>query len=313
MRPRTLTTRRTSRPRLAAAAATGLLLALLALTGCSGGGVQDASSKAAGGSGTTSGGGAADLAAPGEPAPTARARTVVRTQAVVRTGSVVMTARRVDKVLGEVHDLVVGMGGSVDRAETEHDRQGRTTRSEVVVRVPVARFDTALSAVKRLGKVEHSSDDAKDVTTEKIDVDQRVATLENSLEDLHRYQRRAKDVTELLKFEDMITQRQSELQSLKAQQSYLDDQTTMSTITLSLSTPERYVPPPDALEDAGFLSGLKAGWHSLGDVVVVGLTVLGALLPFLAAALVLGVPVLLGVRALLRRRAAPAPPTAPAS
>ncbi len=61
-------------------------------------------------------------------------------------------------------------------------------------------------------------------------------------------------MTELLRYEDQITERQSELQSLKAQQSYLADQTSMSTITVYLSTPEKYVPPPDALEDAGFLA-----------------------------------------------------------
>ena len=84
----------------------------------------------------------------------------------------------------------------------------------------------------------------------------------------------------------------------------------MATITLNLSLPDKYVPPPDALEDAGFLSGLKAGWNALGDFVVVGLTVLGALLPFLVAGLVLGVPTWIGVRALLRRRRAG--PVAPA-
>ena len=49
---------------------------------------------------------------------------------------------------------------------------------------------------------------------------------------------------DLLDFEDKITTRQAELQSLTAQQSYLADQTSMSTITLSLSVPEKYVAPP---------------------------------------------------------------------
>ena len=140
------------------------------------------------------------------------------------------------------------------------------------------------------------------MTTQVIDIDERVQTLQTSLDNLQRYQRSAKDVKDLLDYEEKITARQSELQSLKAQQAYLSDQTSMSTITLNLSLPDKYVPPPDALEDAGFLSGLEAGWNALGDFVVVGLTVLGALLPFLVAGLVLGVPTWIGVRALLRRR-----------
>ena len=51
-----------------------------------------------------------------------------------------------------------------------------------------------------------------------------------------------------------------------------------------------------------FVAGLKAGWHALVDVFVVSLTVLGAVLPFLVAGLLVGIPVWLGIRVLLRRR-----------
>ena len=49
-----------------------------------------------------------------------------------------------------------------------------------------------------------------------------------------------------------------------ARRSYLADQTSMSTITVTASTPEKYVAPPSALQDAGFLAGLTGGWHALG-------------------------------------------------
>jgi hypothetical protein len=87
----------------------------------------------------------------------------------------------------------------------------------------------------------------------------------------------------------------------------------MSTITVRLSTPEKYVPPPDALEGAGFLAGLRAGWHALLDVFVVGLTVLGAVLPFLGVGLLVGVPAWIGIRALVRRRRLAPPSEASAS
>ncbi len=67
-------------------------------------------------------------------------------------------------------------------------------------------------------------------------------TLQNSLDNLQRYQRDAKDVKDLLDFEEKITARQAELQSLEAQQAYLADQTSMSTITLHLSTPGQVRP-----------------------------------------------------------------------
>ena len=147
-----------------------------------------------------------------------------------------------------------------------------------------------------------STESAEDVTTRVIDVDQRVRTLRNSLADLHRFQRSATNVRDLLRYENDITSRQSELQSLTAQQRYLSDQTAMATITVQLSTPAHYVPPPGPLAHAGFLAGLRGGWHALVDLGVVAVTVLGAALPFAVIVALVGVPVWVGLRALVRRR-----------
>jgi hypothetical protein len=241
------------------------------------------------------------------------ARTIVRARSVIKTGEVSLTSTDLGKVRGEVEELMTALGGSVDSEQTSNDRKGRIERSTLVLRVPVEKFTVAKKALMAMGRLKTSDVSSKDVTTEVIDVDERVQTLQASLDDLQRFQRSAKDVKDLLDYEEKITERQSELQSLQAQQAYLADQTSMATITLSLSLPDKYVPPPDALEDAGFLTGLEAGWHALGDLVVVGLTVLGALLPFVVAGLLLGVPAWIGVRALVRRRRAAVPPapTAP--
>jgi hypothetical protein len=240
-------------------------------------------------------------------------RTVVTPKAIIRTGEVSLTAKDLTKVRDDIDALMATVGGSVDSEESSHDRRGRLEQSTVVLRIPVEKFNAAKSALMKMGKLQKSDESSKDVTTQVIDVEERVQTLQNSLDDLQRFQRSAKDVKDLLDFEEKITQRQSELQSLKAQQAYLTDQTSMSTITVHLSTPEKYVPPPDALEGAGFLAGLKAGWNALVDVFVVSLTVFGAVLPFLSVALLVGVPAWLGIRALVRRRKATPPAEAPAS
>ena len=234
---------------------------------------------------------------------------MVRVQSVIRTAELSITAKDLGAVRVDVDSLLAAVGGSIGDEQTTHDRKGRVESSTLVLRVPVERFTATKKALMGMGKLETSDESAKDVTSEVIDVDERVQTLQNSLDDLQRFQRSAKDVKDLLAYEEKITQRQSELQSLKAQQSYLADQTSMSTITVHLSTPERYAPPPDPLEGAGFLAGLEAGWHALLDVLVVGVTVLGAVLPFLVAALLVGVPAWLGIRLLLRRRRVSPPPS----
>jgi hypothetical protein len=289
---------RTSRHWLAAA----VLVVLAGMTACSGGG--DASEDGAGGS--LAAPAADDSTAPSGEQPTAARRTAVRTTSVIRTGEVAVSGKDLAPLRSEVADLLTALGGTLDSEETASNRRGEIVESTLVLRVPVARFDAAKRALEKLGRLTYSHESAEDVTTQVIDTDERVQTLQNSLDRLQRFQRRATDVADLLRYEEQITRRQSELRSTQAQQAYLADQTSMATITLHLSTPDRPESTGD-LDDAGFLSGLRSGWHALQDVVVVALTVLGALVPFLVVAVAAGLPAWLGLRALVRRRRTAAP------
>ncbi|HET6625801.1 MAG TPA: DUF4349 domain-containing protein [Nocardioidaceae bacterium] len=300
----------------------GAVLAALVLggglTACSGGGPEAMSSDSAAKAdvSTSRGDGAADSAGAGDSAGGAEAaperapgtanRTTLTTRAVIKTGQVALTDTDLDATRDEVDRLLFGFGGSVENEETSHDDDGAISHSTLVLRIPVAKFGAAMEALEKLGTVQSSDTRSEDVTTEVIDVDERVETLQNSLDRLQAYQRKSDNIDDLIRFEDQITERESQLQSLTAQQSYLADQTAMSTITLHLSTPDTYV-EPDSLDDAGFLSGLKAGWHALAGAVVVGLTVLGAVLPFAVTAALVAVPVWLLLR---RRQAVPAQPPA---
>ena len=237
-------------------------------------------------------------------------KTLLQARSVIRTGEVSVTRRDLDAARAELDTVLAALEGFVESESTEHDRRGRIARSTVVVRVPVDRFGDAMSELEALGRTRHSDVDSEDVTTEVIDVDERVETLENSLDRLQGYQRDARDIEDLLRYEQQITEREAELQSLRSQQAYLHDQTSMSTITVQLSRPARNVPPPSALDDAGFLAGLQSGWNALTDTVVVVLTVVGAVTPFAVVLALVAVPLWLLVRRTVRTRGDAAPAAA---
>jgi hypothetical protein len=279
---------------VSAAGAVAAVVAMVALTGCSAGSGNDEAASA-----QADRGGMAPPPAAAKGAIGAN-RSAVRDQAVIKTGEISLTSKSLGEVRVEVDDLLRSLGGSVDREDTTNDRDGRVERSTLVLRVPVGSFDTARKALSRLGKVTSSSELEKDVTTQVIDIAERVQTLQNSLDRLQRFQRSAQDVDDLIRFEDQITSREAELQSLKAQQSYLSSRSSMSTITLTLAQPGKE--PPGALDDAGFLSGLRAGWQALASAFVVALTVVGAVQPFQVVLPLAGDPVYYLWRALLARR-----------
>ena len=302
---------------LAAAAA----VAVLGLTSACSGGADTMSTDAPAG-GAVDEGAVADRDGIGVPQPATGEdsqgapgvnRTVISVRSVIKTGEIALVDDDLDATRAEISGLLVSVGGIIDSESSAHDKDGDLKRTTLVLRVPVDKFETAMTSLADLAKVQHFDTASKDVTTQVIDVDERVQTLQNSLDRLQAYQRDARDIDDLIRYEQQITQREAELQSLKSQQSYLADQTSMSTITVYLSTPKAYVEPPSALDDAGFMAGLKSGWDALVSTVVVALTVVGAVLPFAGVALLVGIPVWLLVRRTLRARTpAPAPAGPPA-
>ena len=298
--------------RLRAAAAVMLLGALVA--GCSGG--SESMEADSGGASAAQDGIAGpsreSLSTDADSARAPAARAVAQTRAVIRTGRVSVVSPDLDELRGQVDDLLLTVGGTIDNEQTSHNRKGEVERSVLLLRVPVDEFAAVMTALEDLGTIRSSDSTSKDVTTEVIDVEERVQTLQNSLDRLQRFQRAATNIDDLIAFEDQITEREQELSSLQAQQAYLADKTSMATISLSLLLPEKVVAPPGPLDDAGFLAGLRNGWEALEDAVVVSLTVVGAVLPFAVVLMLVGVPVWLLVRSTARRRTATAVPAGPA-
>jgi hypothetical protein len=311
--------------RLMSLAAAGAATALLSLTACSGGSDSPAAMDA---------GGDAEMvqpaagqveeapAAPGDDALTdgggadgSSARNAVSTkavdlatqQALIKTGAVALRSDDVGQTRYDVQVLVDQHAGQISDDKTETDRSGDPLRSRMVLRVPVADFDEVMDGLGKLETLASTTTSSEDVTTQLIDVEARIKVQQASVQRVRQLLTRAATIRDIMAIENELANRQAQLDSLLQQQAYLKDQTSMSTIKVNI---ERKPDPKKAApkDDDGFLSGLSAGWNGLKTTVVAVATVVGAVLPFAAVALLLGVPVWLLARRLRRSPAvAPAP------
>lgn len=299
------------------AAAPAVLLLALALAGCSGGGGGDAGSSAdsgSGGSRTTDGvvaaerptapdGGAGSLSqvatgvrhtGPEEPGPVATER------ALIRTGNVALRSTDVGKAQFEVQRVVDRYAGEVTEEKTTTDEDGQPAYTRMVLRIPSERFDAAMAALKGVAELESARTSEDDVTTQLIDTRTRLRVQQRSIDRITTLFGRAQSIRDIMAIEAQLSRRQATLESLQRQAAYLTNQTTLSTITVSIDeVAARTTPKKDS--DAGFVSGVKAGWGGLTATAAALATVLGALLPWLVVLLLLGPPVLLVYRAVRRR------------
>lgn len=236
--------------------------------------------------------------------------TAVEQQQVISTGNVQLRADDVGQAIFDVRKVVDVHGGTISEDDTETDKEGDAFRSRMVLRIPTAEFDDAMSELEKVAPLVSSKRQSADVTTQVLDIDVRVEAQQRSIDRIQVLFDHATSIKDVVSIEGELSRRQADLASLQAQQRYLADQTSMSTITLAVErTPKATKPRPKDRDEAGFLSGLSDGWGALKTFLVASSTVAGALLPWLVLVLVLAIPGWPLFRRLRRREsAAPATP-----
>jgi len=177
--------------------------------------------------------------------------------------------------------------------------------STTTLRVDNDEVDALIRDLSVLGAVEASYRTSEDVSAQVADVDARLRTAEASLSRVRTLMTKAVTIADVVTLEAELSRRQADLESLQAQQRVLADQTAQATVTVRLIDEQA---PAPAEESTGFVAGLTSGWDAFTGAMVVALTVLGALTPFLLVLVPLGLLALWLVRRNRRAAATPAPP-----
>lgn len=283
--------------------ALGLLLSLLMVTGCSAADLgapapqdaapRDAASQLESGAdaaGSDDGGGesgtdagSVDVGA-GDPM-------------MVRSVRLQVVVEDVSAAVSRARAAATGAGGWVSSEEVSPATDDRAGWATIVLRVPSEDLDAVVTELGELGEVGSIRSEAEDVTVEYRDVEARVSTLEASAERLRELVGEATGVEAIASLERELADREAELDALKARMKVLADDVARSTISLHLAEDSEDLSGTGS--GSGFVAGVKQGWEAFLSSVTVLLTALGALLPFLAVAAVVLVPLLL-----LRRRRA---------
>lgn len=219
---------------------------------------------------------------------------------VVRTASMTIDVANTSEAADKAAVVVERANGRVDsRPRTPALRSGRAHTS-IVLRVPAAKLDGVVRELKALGTVQTADTTAEDVTAQRVDLDARITALQTSVDRLLAIMRDAKDPDALIKAEDALSQRQADLDSLRAQRDQLGDRVDYSTVSVTFYAEEPGGPAPR--EYVGFLGQVERGWDGLVSTVGNGMLLFGLLLPWLAVVVVLGAASYLLIRVVRRTR-----------
>jgi hypothetical protein len=307
------------------AAITAVLVAAAGVAGCSG-----SSSSAGSGSATTapapekqavgsmsaSGGVAGDaLAAPGKASHTAAVSTSralpQMPSTVIKTGRLSIRPGHGDlgKAVQRASLIVDRYGGYISSSNIS---SGKHESSTIVLRVPAARFDQAMTdlGAPGIGSVRSQQVSGEDVGQQFVDLGARARNLRAQSRALIRLMNRAVSVSDTIRVQNELFQVQGQIEELQGRLRYLHDQADMSTITLDFSqsgtTAHHHHSHPSAIGGA-----FRRGWNHAVSVVTAVIVGAGLVIP---VALLVALALLAGywLRPLVLRRLH-APDEAPAA
>ncbi|MET0454444.1 MAG: DUF4349 domain-containing protein [Mycobacterium sp.] len=216
----------------------------------------------------------AEAPAPQQPPPDLTAK-----RDVVKTASMTIDVDSTSEAADRAAVIVEDAAGRVDSRSEDAGSGGGRAHTSVVLRVPADKLDGVVRQLKTLGSVRTAETTSEDVTAQRVDLDARIKALQTSVDRLLTIMRDARDPDALIKAEEALSQRQADLDSLRAQRDQLGDRIDYSTVDVTFIADQIGGPA----QYQGFLGQIERGWDGLLSVVSAVVLLFGLLLPWLAA------------------------------
>jgi hypothetical protein len=300
-----------------------LALALVALAGCSGASRDEAPPPPA----TASGGGAREQPAAEAATDEAAMKTVSLQQAgdatttanasapverkIIRNATLTLEVEQPPKAMQTIASVAEARGGFVVTSDSVRHVGTKGAKSyEVVtveIRVPAAQFDAALAEIRAAGSATAQKITGKDVTEEYIDLEARLRTQKALEAQLMEIMKRAQEVEDAISVQRELTNVRTEIERVEGRRRFLENQSSLSTISVTLQ------PPAPLVSTTGFFQGVGAAFGEGIDIAAqVTLFLIRVALALLPVAIFIGLPAYFILRYLVRRaRRRPAPPQPP--
>ena len=172
-----------------------------------------------------------------EPAPAPEATD----RMVVQNSTLSLLVKNTSETLRTVKQEVESFGGYM--VESTLSNPSENGSGNITVRIPSNSLEKMLEKVKNLAvKVVSENLMGTDVTDEYVDIAARIKILEGNKTLFESLMNEAKEISDILNIQQQIMNLQSQIDSYKGQQNYLEKTAAMAKITIYLSTDEYELP-----------------------------------------------------------------------
>jgi hypothetical protein len=183
-----------------------------------------------------------------------------------------------DSKLSLARTLVEAEGGYIAGTTAQVAPVDSQIRTGVInFMVPAANFDTTIDQLSKIGKVQNEQITGTEVSGQYVDLQTRLANAEAQRNAMLALLTQAKTINDMIAVQNQIGQITGQIEQLKGQIKYLDDHTSFSALTITMTEAPATAQAP-ASDSWGFSTALTDAAHNFVatvNYVVVGLGVIG--------------------------------------
>lgn len=239
---------------------------------------------------------------------------LVTDRKIIRNGEFAIETKTPTEDQRKLQFIAESLGGFVVTSEYKNstERTEASTMVNVILRVPSANFQKATDEIVKLGlRVLHQKTSGQDVTAEYIDIEARLRAQKALEAQYFEIMKRASKISDVLEVQEKLTEVRGEIEQAEGRRRYLENQSALSTINVTLHTPAPLV----AATQTGFWASIK---NSFGDGVDVAVAIVLGIIHFVIVMLPVFVLILLPAGLVARfmwkriswpKKAAVVPPT----
>ncbi|MGA3056629.1 MAG: DUF4349 domain-containing protein [Candidatus Limnocylindrales bacterium] len=159
---------------------------------------------------------------------------------IVKTGQLSLEVTDLDKAVTQAQSTIAGLGGYV--SSSNRSGTGDYATASVTYRLPVGRWDDALTALPKLGsKTLSEQTDTSDVSSQVVDLNARLDNLKTTESALQAIMARASAIPDVIAVQSQLSQTRGQIEQLTAQRDHFKDQAAMSTLTVTFQLPTKTV------------------------------------------------------------------------
>jgi hypothetical protein len=202
---------------------------------------------------------------------------------IIRNAELALEAASPEEAQQKITALAESKGGFVVESQQSSTTAQATVRDKVTMtlRVPADKFNETLDEVRKTAsRVVVETVKGQDVTEEFIDIEARLKTKKALEAQFLEIMKQAKTVEDTLTVQTELSKIRGEVEQIEGRKRFLESQTSLSTIKLTLQTPTAF-----SANSSGFFYQLgksfSSGFEVALNFILIFITFIIAILPFM--------------------------------